>query len=1240
MLRRRTQRGQHRKTYRVLTLFFAVLFSLTSILPGGVLSASAASEAPEGWTGNYTLDGNAVIVNNPGFTNNFVVSSASSTAFSYEAVMSYQEESVQGAGLLFGVGDKTNPSQYWGGVHINDQEVRLFFEQDAQNLDITKAVPGGVNPSSVHIKLTVDRYKNFCVYVNDMVTPVISTQYANFKGGNVGLMAFNTAAKFTDILFEDLSTSTGNGLSNFKGGIFTEGDGTITLGNPGLADNVVVSDTYAKAFVFEADMTVSESTTNAEAGLLFGVKNRDNPGNQWCCMKIREEGLWAFNLADYTDPEGLLIDLPIPDPNYTLKGTNHLKLVADVNGNLEFYVNDMENPVTTKSYPRYVGGYVGFTSFATEATFSNIQFTDTTPKTFNTNLSGWENANSTWQEVDTGYQGASLNGDGFSTAAQSVDGDFTLEADVTIESGTALGLVFRAQGANVATDGSYVVNCDLVSQCFKFFRFPGYEMSTISIKTFEEVGLYPEQGKTYHMRLDVQDNKATMYFDDHLIFDDIPDVNTDNYYTSGRVGVMAFNAVANFQNVYLRIGSSANEMTNFTLEPHSATLVEGDQLYYIVPAGTDVTQLAPTFTIPDTATVDKSSGSVQDFSSPVVYTVKAANGDERPYTVTVYKEEEITDADRNAASGISDRIADLPESLTVEDKATVDQLKEDYDNLTPLQKMLVEGVDRLNEAVERIEELTRPLRITCVGDSITQGVGSSNENLYSYPAQLQKILGDGYQVKNAGVSGSNVTKGKGYPYWTTTRYQEGKDFAPDIAIIMIGTNDALNDYVWNPSNPAESTALFKQDYTTLIEEYKALESNPKIFMVLPMRSYQTEGRQENLENYIIPALKEIAKEQDLQVIDMNAFTTGHPDWFPDGLHPNDGAYAIIAEEFAKYIRGYASADLASISLDGNPIADFDPDTLTYEVQVPAEDEIPELTAQASHQDASVTIGDPVDTLPGSVDITVTSGDGRTIKTYTVTFVEAAQTLDEAKSAVEAALAQMTVSNNTTAEDMMAVVAAAIENEAITAQWTEEFTMQQATEEAAGQIDGVITLYLGNDSVNITIDKEIAKLPVQPQTLAEAKAAAEEALAQIVPSNDTTAEQIMAVVEGVITNDEISAAWSEEFVKVNATVGNPGSITGVITLSLDGETPVDIVIEWEIPALEDEPQPSLPDHPSIPGGSDSDWEWPTGSDTESGTDAVPEKTNPQSGDSTQLMAALILMAVSAGAALHIGGKKKR
>ena len=36
-----------------------------------------------------------------------------------------------------------------------------------------------------------------------------------------------------------------------------------------------------------------------------------------------------------------------------------------------------------------------------------------------------------------------------------------------------------------------------------------------------------------------------------------------------------------------------------------------------------------------------------------------------------------------------------------------------------------------------------PITIACVGDSITEGVGASNSSLYSYPAQLQKLLGDG-----------------------------------------------------------------------------------------------------------------------------------------------------------------------------------------------------------------------------------------------------------------------------------------------------------------------------------------------------------------------------------------------------------------------------------------------------------------------------------------------------------------
>ena len=49
--------------------------------------------------------------------------------------------------------------------------------------------------------------------------------------------------------------------------------------------------------------------------------------------------------------------------------------------------------------------------------------------------------------------------------------------------------------------------------------------------------------------------------------------------------------------------------------------------------------------------------------------------------------------------------------------------------------------------------------------------------------------------------------------------------------------------------------------------------------------------------------------------------------------------------------------------------------------------------------------------------------------------------------------------------------------------------------------------------------EIAHSQVKNLSLHLTNVTLEEALAQIVPSNDTTAEQIMAVVEGVITNDQ-------------------------------------------------------------------------------------------------------------------------
>jgi hypothetical protein len=54
-----------------------------------------------------------------------------------------------------------------------------------------------------------------------------------------------------------------------------------------------------------------------------------------------------------------------------------------------------------------------------------------------------------------------------------------------------------------------------------------------------------------------------------------------------------------------------------------------------VPSSTDVTNLTPTITVSDGATISPNSGVAQDFTNPVTYTVTAQDGSIQDYTVTV-----------------------------------------------------------------------------------------------------------------------------------------------------------------------------------------------------------------------------------------------------------------------------------------------------------------------------------------------------------------------------------------------------------------------------------------------------------------------------------------------------------------------------------------------------------------------------------------------------------------------------
>lgn len=192
------------------------------------------------------------------------------------------------------------------------------------------------------------------------------------------------------------------------------------------------------------------------------------------------------------------------------------------------------------------------------------------------------------------------------------------------------------------------------------------------------------------------------------------------------------------------------------------------------------------------------------------------------------------------------------------------------------------------------------VKIACVGDSITYGSGVEEREENSYPQVLGQLMGRGYQVRNFGVSGRTAMWYSNKPYVKEKMYSWSLDFAPDIVIIMFGTNDS-KAYNW------QGEVEFKEQYKKMIDTYRNLPTNPEIYLCTPATAYYVDGQTEGAMNYnidgelvnreIVPAVREIAEELNLKIIDIHSLTAGHAEWFSaDGIHPDKNGARAIAEE--------------------------------------------------------------------------------------------------------------------------------------------------------------------------------------------------------------------------------------------------------------------------------------------------------------------------------------------------------
>ena len=187
-------------------------------------------------------------------------------------------------------------------------------------------------------------------------------------------------------------------------------------------------------------------------------------------------------------------------------------------------------------------------------------------------------------------------------------------------------------------------------------------------------------------------------------------------------------------------------------------------------------------------------------------------------------------------------------------------------------------------------------RVACIGNSITYGHGIEDREHDTYPAQLQQLLGETFDVQNFGVSGTTAQQEGDFPYISTQQYQDAKAFQPQIAVIKLGTNDS------KASNWVNAERLISS-LEALAEEFESLPSHPRIIIALPAKAYKINFsiRDSVIYNYELPAIRQMAKKHRWCLIDLYRATSKMPEFFPDGIHPNPQGAGVIAKKVKKAI---------------------------------------------------------------------------------------------------------------------------------------------------------------------------------------------------------------------------------------------------------------------------------------------------------------------------------------------------
>ncbi|MDE7125553.1 MAG: sialate O-acetylesterase [Muribaculaceae bacterium] len=207
------------------------------------------------------------------------------------------------------------------------------------------------------------------------------------------------------------------------------------------------------------------------------------------------------------------------------------------------------------------------------------------------------------------------------------------------------------------------------------------------------------------------------------------------------------------------------------------------------------------------------------------------------------------------------------------------------------------------------------IKVACVGNSITYGMTLDNPATESYPAQLQTMLGESYEVGNFGKSGATLTRNGYRPYTMQEEYKRALDFAGDIVVIHLGINDT-DPRVW-PHLADE----FVGDYLELIASLRSANPSALFYIArlspISDRHPRFKSGTRDWRDQIQAMIENVAEASGAQLIDFESPLIDMPWMLPDGLHPNkEGATQLAKTVYSAITGDFGGLNMPEIYTDG------------------------------------------------------------------------------------------------------------------------------------------------------------------------------------------------------------------------------------------------------------------------------------------------------------------------------------